>query len=143
MAWTAPRTWVAGELVTAALFNTHLRDNLLILKTDTNDSGQLQFTDATELTIASGIITVIQNYHKIDTQSDSASDDLDTITAGTDVGAGFVLYLRVESAARTVVLKAGTSGSDNLDIGSDVTLDESYKTYSLVYDGTNWRHFGT
>ena len=53
MAWTATRTWVAGELVTAALFNTHLRDNLLILKTDTNDSGQLQFTDATELTIAS------------------------------------------------------------------------------------------
>lgn len=29
MAWTAPRTWVAGETVTAALLNTHLRDNLL------------------------------------------------------------------------------------------------------------------
>jgi hypothetical protein len=28
MAWTAPRTWVSGELVTAALFNTHIRDNL-------------------------------------------------------------------------------------------------------------------
>lgn len=28
MAWTAPRTWVAGEIVTAALMNTHLRDNL-------------------------------------------------------------------------------------------------------------------
>lgn len=28
MAWTAPRTWVAGETVTAALLNTHLRDNL-------------------------------------------------------------------------------------------------------------------
>jgi hypothetical protein len=28
MAWTTPRTWIAGELVTAALFNTHLRDNL-------------------------------------------------------------------------------------------------------------------
>jgi hypothetical protein len=27
MSWTAPRTWVAGELVTAALFNTHIRDN--------------------------------------------------------------------------------------------------------------------
>lgn len=25
--WTTPRTWVAGELVTAALLNTHLRDN--------------------------------------------------------------------------------------------------------------------
>jgi hypothetical protein len=28
MAWTAPRTWVTGELVTAALLNTHLKDNL-------------------------------------------------------------------------------------------------------------------
>lgn len=27
MAWTTPRTWVAAELVTAALFNTHIRDN--------------------------------------------------------------------------------------------------------------------
>lgn len=31
MAWTSPRTWVAGETVTAALLNTHVRDNLLEL----------------------------------------------------------------------------------------------------------------
>lgn len=31
MAWTAPRTWVAGETVTAALMNTHVRDNLKAL----------------------------------------------------------------------------------------------------------------
>lgn len=31
MAWTTPRTWAAGELVTAALLNTHVRDNLLHL----------------------------------------------------------------------------------------------------------------
>ncbi len=30
MAWTAPRTWVQSELVTPALLNTHLRDQLLI-----------------------------------------------------------------------------------------------------------------
>lgn len=28
MAWTSPRTWTAGETVTAALLNVHLRDNL-------------------------------------------------------------------------------------------------------------------
>lgn len=28
MAWTTPRTWVTGELVTASLLNTHVRDNL-------------------------------------------------------------------------------------------------------------------
>lgn len=31
MAWTAPRTWVSSEVVTAAIGNTHWRDNLLAL----------------------------------------------------------------------------------------------------------------
>lgn len=31
MAWTAPRTWVAGEKVTAAIMNLHVRDNLKYL----------------------------------------------------------------------------------------------------------------
>ncbi len=30
MAWTAPRTWTDGELVTAAIMNPHIRDNLLV-----------------------------------------------------------------------------------------------------------------
>ena len=32
MAWTAPRTWVVSEIVTAALMNTHVRDDLRYLK---------------------------------------------------------------------------------------------------------------
>lgn len=32
MAWTTPRTWVAGEVPTAAIMNTHVRDNLNALK---------------------------------------------------------------------------------------------------------------
>lgn len=31
MGWTAPRTFTTGELVTAAMLNTHVRDNLLHL----------------------------------------------------------------------------------------------------------------
>ena len=31
MAWTAPRTWVAAETVTAALMNAHVRDNFKAL----------------------------------------------------------------------------------------------------------------
>lgn len=31
MAWTTPRTWTTGELVTASIMNTHVRDNLLYL----------------------------------------------------------------------------------------------------------------
>ena len=33
MAWQAPRTWVVGELVTAAFLNQDVRDNLLYLTT--------------------------------------------------------------------------------------------------------------
>ena len=33
MAWTSPRTWIAGEVLSAALLNTHLRDNLSMLST--------------------------------------------------------------------------------------------------------------
>jgi len=33
MAWTAPRTWVADEIVTAALLNAQIRDNALVLST--------------------------------------------------------------------------------------------------------------
>lgn len=32
MAWTTPRTWTAGELVTASMMNTHVRDNLNSLR---------------------------------------------------------------------------------------------------------------
>ncbi len=32
MAWTVPRTWVTGELVTAAQFNAHIRDNFNVLR---------------------------------------------------------------------------------------------------------------
>lgn len=28
MAWTAPRTWTTGEVVTASIMNTHVRDNM-------------------------------------------------------------------------------------------------------------------
>lgn len=31
MAWTAPRTWVTGEIVTSGLLNVHVRDNLATL----------------------------------------------------------------------------------------------------------------
>lgn len=34
MAWTAPRTWVTGELVTAAYMNTHVRDEFLYIYPD-------------------------------------------------------------------------------------------------------------
>jgi len=42
MAWTAPKTYAVGELVTAAILNTHIRDNLKYLK---GLAGAITFSD--------------------------------------------------------------------------------------------------
>ena len=141
MAWTTPITFTSGQLVTAAIANEQISGNAALLKTSVNDSGALEFANSTELTIASGVITPTQNLHSVDTESSAASDDVNTITVAGDVGEGFVLTLQVESDARTVVLKNATAGAANLDIGADITLDESYTTQSLIYDGSNWKTF--
>lgn len=72
MAWTAPITWVDNDLVTAALMNTHLRDNLNALKTppgiitvpNTNfDTSSTSYVDVTNavvtFTTAGGSILII------------------------------------------------------------------------------------
>ena len=41
MAWTPPKTWVAGELVTETMLNEQVRDNQLILKTSLDANGKL------------------------------------------------------------------------------------------------------
>jgi hypothetical protein len=41
MAWTDPRTWVVGEVVTASLMNTHVRDNLDIAASNSKPSVSL------------------------------------------------------------------------------------------------------
>lgn len=41
MPWTIPRSWTPGEKVTAAVMNSHLRDNLNILKTEIGDDGSI------------------------------------------------------------------------------------------------------
>ena len=96
------------------------------------------FTDAAELTIDDGEIEVTQVYHSVDTESDGASDELDTISGGL---AGQVLILRAEHDDRTVVLK---HGSDNIQLasGQDATLDDANDHIILVYDGTDWNDVG-
>lgn len=47
MAWTSPRTWVAGELVTEAHLNAQIRDNQLILKTPLDSNGKITAISST------------------------------------------------------------------------------------------------
>lgn len=49
MGWTAPRTWVAAEVVTAAIMNTHVRDNLNALNGYVRKTADESVTSSTTL----------------------------------------------------------------------------------------------
>lgn len=85
-----------------------------------------------ELTIATGAITITKTYHTVDTESDASTDDLDTISGGT---AGDIIVLSAADGARDVVVKDGTG---NIKSNGDFTLDNAEDTWSAIYDGTNW-----
>jgi hypothetical protein len=91
-----------------------------------------------ELTIATGAITVTGGYHDVDTEADAASDDLDTISGGAD---GMRLVLRANNSGRTVVVKDGTG---NIQCAGDMSLDNIQDTIELIYDGvqTAWLEVG-
>ena len=87
-----------------------------------------------ELTIATGAITVTSSYHRIDTEGDAATDDLATINGGT---MGQYLTLRADNGARDVVVKDGTG---NLQLEGDFTMNNVQDTITLIYDSnlTAW-----
>lgn len=80
MAWTAPRTWTTTELVTAAMMNTHVRDNLVYLG---GSSGAFVSTSATAFT-------------------NTAFADMDALTAGPLASPLIVSVLTQTSALVTV-----------------------------------------
>lgn len=91
-------------------------------------------TAPTELTIASGAITVTQGFHKIDTEADAATDNLDTIN-GLVTNA---LYLfRAENVARTVVFRHAT-GNIRTSSLSNVALNDITNGIIGWYDGTTF-----
>lgn len=96
--------------------------------------GDLILGDGTELTIATGAVTIITARQTIDTEADAASDDLDTISG---LAAGQSCVLSANNTARTVVIKNGTDNIITTN-GADITLDETYKlVFAISLDGTN------
>lgn len=115
MAWTTPRTWVAGELVTAAIMNTHVRDNLNILTVAISDDGQTW--SGTGSVTAIGTSSVIR---LVDAASPTRGISFDIGTAG----------LAKLVSLGSDVLTMRSNGQDTVKIGSV----GSFATRSLVID---------
>lgn len=85
---------------------------------------------AVELTIVAGAVAVTGNHHYIDTQSNAASDDLETL-GGSPVD-GQVVYLYAANDARTVNIKHN-AGDIYCWGGTDVVLDADNKAVMAIY----------
>lgn len=94
--------------------------------------------DKSDLTIASGVITVTKNYHRVDTEAAGATDDLVTINGGIS---GQILVLGTVASTRDVVLKHGT-GNILLNGGIDFSLLFTRYRCVLMYDGSSWAEIG-
>jgi len=132
MSWTTPRTWITGEVLSKALLDQQLRDNLAYLKVN------IGLEAAVELTISGGAVTKTCAHHKIDTEEDDASDDLDTISGGIE---GEALFIRPANGSRTVVVKHNVGNIWN-PAGSDIEMDEADDYCLLIYSGSKWTVIG-
>lgn len=100
--------------------------------------GSLSFTQS-ELTIAAGVVTPTRSNHSIDTQSDAASDDLDTMNVGSTAD-GAIIIVTPENASRVVTLKNANGGSGQMLLAAerDVAMNDANFHYLFVRDGTGW-----
>jgi hypothetical protein len=90
-----------------------------------------------ELTIASGAVTITQTRHNIDTESDAATDNLDTINGGVD---GDILILQSANAARDTTIRDNGVGGGNIELnlsGGSFTLTGRRDVICLMYDNNN------
>lgn len=110
--------------------NTWTRENTF--QGGVNMTGALSLPDAGELTIVSGVVTVNGANHTLDTESDAASDDLNTINGGTD---GMRITLSTADDARDVTLVNGTGNIETPD-GLNITLSGTKSKITLLYDST-------
>lgn len=112
MAWSTPRTWSAGETVTATLMNLHLRDQLNILKTKIADSGALVL-DVENLVMGKANTTQVFNSGTAETDLMTYSLPAGTLAADGDTVYFDAVFLIAAEAThtKTAKMKFGSSGS--------------------------------
>lgn len=79
--------------------------------------------------VVSGAITVSRRQIRVDTEDQSAADDLETINGMSD---GEIVILSAANPARPVTVKS----TGNIDIASDLALDAWRKNIVLWYNAS-------
>ena len=93
--WTAPKTWVTGEVLTAADLNLHLRDNLIALR---DEAPRARVYHSGAQSILSNIATILlYNSERYDT--DAIHDNVGNNSRLTCRTAGAYLFVATQQFA--------------------------------------------
>lgn len=119
MAWTTPRTWVAAEVVTAALLNTHIRDN----QTD---------LDA-RINAISGLVKQIAHM---------STTTEDTTTSATFADTSLTLSFTPVSASSTIYVFVNHNGANGSSAGikGSVRLMRDSTVLQVIADEVRYIH---
>lgn len=136
MAYTTPRTWVAGEVPTAAQFNANIRDNVAFLA---NPPACRVYHNTTQSAANSTEVSVAFNSERYDTAS--MHDTVTNNTRITFTTAGlFVVGAHIEFAAAAdynfvyaYIRLNGTTGIGSSSIGDYDTADAPRLNPVTVY----------
>jgi hypothetical protein len=119
-------THVNDQNVLGAKSSTVVQDGNVITEIVTPD--KLVITVAEDLIIESGEITAVSSFIRLDTESATSSDDLDTINGGTD---GMILIIAGSSNSRDVTIKDNVG---NIRLSSDFIFVNARDKLMLIYD---------
>ena len=106
-------------------------------RSETNDIENLTVLDMTpadELTLSSKTVSVYQRSHIIDTEGDAALDTLQTIN-GLGSNCEMFIILRTANDGRDVLIE---DGADNINCGSDRTLNDTSDRAILHWNGSSF-----
>jgi len=148
MAWTAPSTWVAGAILTAAQLNTQLRDNLLaggpIYATEAlRDAaitspfeGQRAYITGSTVAAATGTTTAvptgIQTIYNGTAWVCVTPVGAFSTTSGSITSATYATTLTGDATAISVTLSTGTTARlDMSGLANANTVANAYITYSV------------
>lgn len=131
MAWTAPRTWVSSEVVTAAQMNAHIRDNLNAINGFVRKTADESVTSSTTLQNDDHLLYTIDatGTYLFDAWlfANSAADNAGDIKYGFSFPTGTVIFGGV-GLVDTVT--TGSSGSDQAIAFTTPTSGSSAISYA-------------
>ncbi len=130
MAWTTPRTWVDAEVVTAAIMNTHVRDNLTDL--DARVGSSTLYTPT--LTEVVNTVTETTVFSATVTQAVSDGDVL--------IAMMICELLNNSGANRAMDYKIGYGGVDSADlvtanVANSATVSVQHVEHVIGRSGSN------